>query len=68
MRWMKTIVQELFGLFIDDGSFALAIVVWIGVLWFLAGRVLYSATWSGAVLFAGLGLILFASTIRRSRQ
>jgi hypothetical protein len=68
MRWMKTIVQELFGLFIDDGSFALAIVVWIGVLWVLAGRVLYSATWSGAVLFAGLGLILFASTIRRSRQ
>ena len=36
MRWMKTIVQELFGLFIDDGSFAFAIVVWIGVLWFLA--------------------------------
>jgi hypothetical protein len=68
MRWMKTIVQELFGLFIDDGSFALAIVVWIGVLWFLAGRVLYSAAWCGAVLFAGLGLILLASTIRRSRQ
>jgi hypothetical protein len=68
MRWMKTIVQGLFGLFIDDGSFALAIVVWIGVLWFLAGRMLYSATWSGGVLFAGLGLILLASTIRRSRQ
>lgn len=68
MRWIKTIVQELFGLFIDDGSFALAIVVWIGVLWFLAWRVLYSAAWSGAVLFAGLGLILLASTIRRSRQ
>jgi hypothetical protein len=68
MRWMKTIVQELFGLFIDDGSFAFAIVAWIGVLWFLGGRVLYSAAWSGAVLFAGLGLILLASTIRRSRQ
>jgi hypothetical protein len=68
VRWMKTIVQELFGLFIDDGSFALAIVVWIGVLWFLAARVLHSATWNGAVLFAGLGLILLASTIRRSRQ
>jgi hypothetical protein len=65
---MKTIVQELLGLFIDDGSFALAIVVWIAVLWFLAARVLHGATWSGAVLFAGLGLILLASTIRRSRQ
>jgi hypothetical protein len=38
------------------------------MLWFVAGRVLYSGAWGGTVLFAGLGLILLASTLRRSRQ
>lgn len=29
MRWFKTIILELYGLFVDDGSFAITIVVWL---------------------------------------
>ena len=32
MRWIATVVREIFGLFVDDGSFALAVLVWIGVV------------------------------------
>jgi hypothetical protein len=34
MRWIGNIVREVFGLFVDDGSFALAILAWIGIVWF----------------------------------
>ena len=30
MPWLKAIVVEIFGLFVDDGPFALAIPVWLG--------------------------------------
>lgn len=68
MRWIRTVVRELFGLFVDDGSFAVAIIVWIGALWLLSLSVLRDTAWSGTLLFAGLGLILLASTIRRSHK
>ncbi|MGN6097320.1 MAG: hypothetical protein ACTHP8_13900 [Bosea sp. (in: a-proteobacteria)] len=68
MRWIRTVVRELFGLFVDDGSFAVAIIVWIGALRLLSLSVLRDTAWSGTLLFAGLGLILLASTIRRSHK
>jgi hypothetical protein len=67
MQWLKTVSRELFSLFVDDGSFAIAIVVWLGVSWFVSAHLLH-AGWSGVVLFVGLGLILLESTTRRSRQ
>ena len=33
MRSIATIVREIFGLFVDDGSFALAVLAWIVVVW-----------------------------------
>ncbi len=33
VRSIATIVHEIFGLFVDDGSFAFAVLAWIGVLW-----------------------------------
>jgi hypothetical protein len=33
MRWLKTILAEIFGLFVDDGRFAFTIIVWLGVIW-----------------------------------
>ncbi len=30
MTWLRNIVAELFGLFVDDGSFAIAILIWLG--------------------------------------
>lgn len=68
MQWLKTIFGELFGLFVDDGSFAVAILVWLGLSWQLLPRLGVSAVWSALILFAGLALILIESVLRRSRR
>jgi hypothetical protein len=68
MDWFKTIWSELLGLFVDDGSFAIAILVWLGMNWLLSTYLLRQSEWGGVVLFAGLGLILLESTTRRSRR
>ena len=68
MQWLKTIFGELFGLFVDDGSFAVAILAWLGLSWLLLPRLGVSTTWSGLILFAGLALILVESAWRRTRN
>jgi hypothetical protein len=68
MRWLKTILTEFIGLFVDDGSFALAIIVWLGVIWLGLPRLNLPAAWSGAVLFAGLATILAVSALRRASR
>lgn len=67
MKWLKTIGEEVLGLFVDDGNFAIAIIVWLGVAWFLSIHILANIHWNGVVLFAGLVLILLESAIRRAR-
>ncbi|GLK73744.1 hypothetical protein KHC23_22690 [Ancylobacter dichloromethanicus] len=68
MRWLRTILEEVFGLFVDDGSFAIAIIVWLGITWFLSVHILADIRWSGVVLFGGLVAILIESVTRRARQ
>lgn len=71
MRWInvvKTIASELLGLLVDDASFALAITVWLGVIWLLSRQFLRNVGWSGTALFAGLVVILLWSAMRRARQ
>ena len=67
MQWLKSILRQLFGLFVDDGSFAIAILVWLGLLWLLLPHLHAAAIWSGAILFAGLAVIMVESALRRAR-
>jgi hypothetical protein len=62
MRWLRSIAREILGLFVDDGSFALAIVV------MLLPRAVASASWAGPVLFAGLAIILAQSVLHYARK
>ncbi|KIU52659.1 hypothetical protein [Bradyrhizobium elkanii] len=64
MRWFKTIIRELFGLFVDDGSFALIIIAWLGVAWLVLPWLTAGSAWGGAALFVGLALILVESVWR----
>lgn len=68
MKGLKTIAEEIFGLFVDDGNFAVAIVVWLGAVWFLSSHILADLHWSGVVLFVGLVAILIESAMRRARH
>ena len=68
MAVLKRIVEELFGLFVDDGYFAIAIVVWLGLLWLILPHLPMPADWNAVILFAGLIAILIESVLRRARR
>lgn len=66
MRWIGTVAREAFGLFVDDGSFAVAILAWLAVVGLVLSRIEFGAGWAGLILFAGLALILVESATRRA--
>ncbi len=68
MTWLKTIWSEFIGLFVDDGSLAVAVVTWLIAAWLLLPRLPLPPALPPMILFAGLALILVESTLRRARQ
>ncbi len=68
MSWIRTVLREVWGLFVDDGSFALGIVVWLvaalaGRYWLVGPRV-----WVGPMLALGLAAILMENVARSARR
>ena len=68
MRWIQSIAQEIYGLFVEDGSFAIAILVWLGLAVAVVPRMAAFAQWAGPALFVGLALILIESVLRFARR
>ena len=68
MHWLRMIIRETVGLFVDDGSFAIVIVAWLGVAWVALPHLGASPGWRCGILFGGLGLILFESSLRHARR
>jgi len=60
--------RKVFGLFVDDGSLALSILVWIFALHMVAPIAFIERTWAAPVLFLGCGAILIENVLRASRQ
>ncbi|MGH6959272.1 MAG: hypothetical protein ACREE7_02190 [Dongiaceae bacterium] len=68
MKWVFAAPRELIGLFVDDGSLALAILAWVAVA-VLAFPVLpIESSWLAIALFAGLALILAENLLRAARS
>jgi hypothetical protein len=68
MNWIRTICREIFGLFVDDGTFALLILVWLGLAAILLPHLGWAPRWRGFILFAGLSAILMGSAIQYGRR
>ncbi|MFP5265881.1 MAG: hypothetical protein ACLGQU_00825 [Acidobacteriota bacterium] len=68
MRWIKTICKEGYGLFVDDGGFASAILAWVALVKLVLSRIPLLRPWQGIVLFVGLAAILVASAVRFSHS
>jgi membrane protein implicated in regulation of membrane protease activity len=68
MNWLKPILREIFGLFVDDASLAAAILLWLSLVKILTPHISIAARWSGIILFAGLALILAESTTRYAKR
>ena len=65
MTWLRTILQEVWGLFVDDGLFALSILIWLVVGWILP-RLGLSPVLTCLLFAAGLATLLAASALRRA--
>ena len=68
MRWGKLIAREAFGLFVDDGGYALAIAAWLVFAWLVLGHLGLPPALPPTVLAVGLALILLTSAVRRARK
>lgn len=68
MTWLKTLFHECIGLFVDDGSFAIAIVLWLALLGLVLPSLRVPGSWRAAILFVGLVAILVESVTRRARR
>jgi hypothetical protein len=70
MATLATILKELWGLFVDDGSLALALVVWIAACGVGLGHTPIPVDWDAPILFVGcLAILIFnvMQTIRRRK-
>ena len=68
MAWMKSVAAEFIGLFVDDGSLAVAVLIWLAAAWVLLPRLGLPAPWPPVILFLGLAGILVESALRRAGQ
>jgi hypothetical protein len=68
MHWLKAAIGEIYGLFVDDGHFALAILVWLLLIWLAVSLLPSLAAWGGIVFFLGLAAILLVNTKQSARR
>ena len=63
MRTLGKIFKELVSLFVDDGTLATTIIIWVAFYGLLL-RLLPMGSWEGPILFIGLAVILIENTRR----
>jgi hypothetical protein len=63
-----TAITEVFGLFVEDGSLAIGILVWLAVAAFVFPLIAGSDTWRAPVLFVGLVALLVENVLRSARR
>jgi hypothetical protein len=68
MSWLKTIAVEISGLFVDDGSFALAIMAWLVVAGLALAHLPLPADARAPLLAVGLLVVLLESVLRRAAR
>lgn len=67
MRTLRAIAAEVVHLFVDDGSLALALLLWCAALGATTLLVPAFAAIAGIALFAGCAVILFANVVLSGR-
>jgi hypothetical protein len=65
MTLLRTILAELWGLFVDDGLLAFGLVLWVALAAILL-PILGLEGVGGPALFLGAALVFAASVLRRS--
>ena len=68
MGWVRTLVDEIVALFVDDVSLVVAILVWLGAVFAASMFHIARADILGPLLFVGLAAIFVENTLRRARK
>jgi TRAP-type C4-dicarboxylate transport system permease small subunit len=68
MKWILTAARELVGLFVDDGSLAVAVLAWVAVAALAFPALPIDRGWLAVALFAGIALILVENLLRAARS
>lgn len=68
MNALKIAWEEFIGLFIEDGSLAVGILVWVAVVGLVFPHLPGSSKWGAPLLFVGLAAILVENVLRRARK
>ena len=68
MKWLRTALAELWGLFVEDGRYALVIVVWLLLAWWNLPWLHLSEGWNATIFAVGLLAILIESVLRAARR
>lgn len=61
-------VQEIYGLFVEDGSYAAAIAAWLFVAALAFPHFSALGEWRAPLMFAGLVVILVENVLRTARR
>jgi len=68
MSWIAGAARELIGLFVEDGSLALAVLVWVAVAVLVFPVLPIDRGWLAIAVFAGLAVILVENLLRAARR
>ena len=68
MNAIVTAVRELWGLFVEDASFTVGIVVCLALAIYAFPRVIGAAVWRGPLLFAAVAIVLVENVYRSARR
>jgi hypothetical protein len=64
MKYIAEILREVWGLFVEDSSYTLAILLWVGLVGFGTLWIPGAGAWGGPILFIGLALIMLENITR----
>jgi len=68
MKTLNTIIRELFGLFVDDSTLALALLVLLSVVALLVHKTWIDTSQTAVLLVAGSIAVLIENIVRSGRQ
>lgn len=68
MKALLTAFEEIYGLFVEDGTLALGILVWVALAIWLFPRLPLSGESRAVLFFIGLCVLLVENVARSARQ
>jgi hypothetical protein len=68
MNFIVKAFKQLIGLFVEDGTLAILLIVWVGIAALGLPRVPIDSSWDGVILFAGCVAILVENVVRAGRR